>query len=813
MLLESALAFMHAGYSVIPASTDGTKAPLGQWKQFMTERADATLIAEWFSTGHPGMGVVCGSISDNLEMLEFEGRAIDEGYFGRWQRAMVDAGLDDLLSQLLNTYIELSPSGGVHFFYRSTDVPKPSIKLASREAFEHELTDQEREQRSRTGRMPPRVLIETRGQGGYVVVAPSHGPVHPTGKPWTVQHGTPATAAVLAADKIDQLHTVCRTLNSYVRITDALPASANTGGATGQPASGELTPGDDFNVRGTWPEILEPHGWRIDHVLGNTTYWTRPGKDTGVSAATGGDSGDYFYGWTTSAELPDLEALSKWRVFAILNYAGDFSRTASELRRRGYGGQRPAGYHGSNDDTADWQLLSVHSGQASGPASGDSASTGTTGLPVDDEWFWSSRFELHHIRTYARARRAAPYAVLGHVLAQVMAAVPPEVKLPPIIGRNGSLNIFVALVAPSEGGKGVAKGTSRDCIRITDPAIELKPGSGEGIAAAFVKPAPKRSANRDDPATALVMDTDGGIQFRSRVLFTASEIGSLAAISKRNGSTLVSELESMFMGEQLGFQNRAIDTRLLVKEHSYRACLTVDVQPDMADVLFDNESSGLLQRFLFVSAIRKGLPKERSQAPEPMAWRIPDQLHPGKMGNAKDIILEVDDAVQAEYIENDYAYAEGLPGAISTHLYFTRLKMAAAFAMLNGRIRVDPSDWELARYLMDRSLALLNALKESRQRKLSTSNKARGELEAERETIKQEALVTAAQARITKRVYAIIGNADADGITHNELKKRIAARDRQDLETAINNLVQSGMINVQQGTNTNDITGLKYSKG
>lgn len=102
--------------------------------------------------------------------------------------------------------------------------------------------------------------------------------------------------------------------------------------------------GDDFDMRATWPAILEPHGWRVDHVKGVVTYWTRPGKGDGTSASTGHctgrDGSDLLYVWSSNAmPLVAGKSYGKFRAWALLNAGGDHRRAAAELRKQGYGPQ------------------------------------------------------------------------------------------------------------------------------------------------------------------------------------------------------------------------------------------------------------------------------------------------------------------------------------------------------------------------------------------------------------------------------------------------------------------------------------------
>jgi hypothetical protein len=103
-------------------------------------------------------------------------------------------------------------------------------------------------------------------------------------------------------------------------------------------------PGDDFNARGPdWNEILGPHGWAYAGNDGNrTSYWRRPGKQSGVSATAGHirtDEGqELLYVFTNSAPpLESHKAYTKFAAFAVLNHAADFGAAARALLDSGYG--------------------------------------------------------------------------------------------------------------------------------------------------------------------------------------------------------------------------------------------------------------------------------------------------------------------------------------------------------------------------------------------------------------------------------------------------------------------------------------------
>jgi P4 family phage/plasmid primase-like protien len=311
------LAWVDAGCSVIPIQADGTKRPAGSWKAAQSVRATRDVAREYASR-YTGVGVVCGAVSGSVEMLELEGRAITSGYGQRLREACRDHGIEPLLDTLLAGCVVLSPSGGFHIWYRVDGPARGNTKLARRPG---------------TGQ-PIEVLIETRGEGGFAVVPPSAGAVHPTGKAWTQHAGSPATIPTITIEDRDTLHAVAHLLDEMPAEPDPIPASpvrdAGTGGRR---------PGDDYNDRATWDEILTPHGWTKARRLGAGYAWRRPGKtDPGISATTGQrEDKDRLYVFTTSTEFEAEKPYDKFSAYALLEYGGNFSDASRALRKAGYG--------------------------------------------------------------------------------------------------------------------------------------------------------------------------------------------------------------------------------------------------------------------------------------------------------------------------------------------------------------------------------------------------------------------------------------------------------------------------------------------
>lgn len=343
-LLKAAQLWHEAGFCVLPAAPDGTKRPAVAWREYITEDKPRPSLADleaFFTPGtFDGFGIIAGAISGNLEMIELEGpfESAMEALTTIEQEAQT-FGLKPLLDDVLSGFSEVTPTGGLHFFFKVKDAQAlGNTKLAQR-------VDSE------SGQI--KVIAETRGQGGWVVVSPSFGRTHPTGRPYRTLTGAPSQIPTLTADQRDELHRLFRTLDQTVVVSPpefAQPTSQKSG----------LSPGDDFNARTSWAELLVPAGWKS---LGKSTrhgheleYWRRPGKDVGISATTGGP-GNHLWVFTTSTNLPAEQALSKFAVYTHMHHSGNYSAAAKQLAADGFGKRAEPLTADSNDFGVDLDEL------------------------------------------------------------------------------------------------------------------------------------------------------------------------------------------------------------------------------------------------------------------------------------------------------------------------------------------------------------------------------------------------------------------------------------------------------------------------
>lgn len=331
-MLEAAHTWLKSGFATIPVRTDGTKRPVFDWSRFQSELPKPAALDLWWSENpNLGVGIVCGAVSGNLEMLEFEGRTGGLEVIPKILEAISSESARETLAAFLDYgYVEHTPSGGLHFLYRIADHPVPgNTKIANRPSTPQEL-EVSPKQKIQT-------LAETRGEGGFVVVAPSGGNCHQSGRPWSV----------LDSSEIGWVPTIswedrCAIHEAIREVLDETPDQPIRPPKSATEATGDR-PGDEFNAQVSWEEILEPHGWTVSHQIGIETYWVRPGKNkrAGCSATTGKEGSgaqDRLYVFSSSTEFDTEVPYTKFAAYALLEHNNDFAAASRELRKRGYGG-------------------------------------------------------------------------------------------------------------------------------------------------------------------------------------------------------------------------------------------------------------------------------------------------------------------------------------------------------------------------------------------------------------------------------------------------------------------------------------------
>jgi len=328
-----AQAYVAAGLAVIPIDSNPTKRPpysllpvIGSWPDgrprhgwapFMERLPTQSELEKWFNCwgSRSGIAVVCGQVSGNLEVIDIDSAEYAERWLSR-----VSAQASGLLDKLV---LVQTPRPGLHAYFRCP-VIGGSAKVAAI-AVPSENGEQ----------VNAETIIETRGEGGYALIPPTPPWCHPTGRTYTYfSVRTLVDVQIITPDERTALFDIARSFHAPpVRLRVVPPR-------TSSPRQYDRRrPGDDFNHRSSWSELLERHGWSLSHVSADEIqHWTRPGKSEGTSATVDYAGNDLLHVFTSNVPLLEQDtSYSKFSFLVLMEHDGNYAAAAQALRQQGFG--------------------------------------------------------------------------------------------------------------------------------------------------------------------------------------------------------------------------------------------------------------------------------------------------------------------------------------------------------------------------------------------------------------------------------------------------------------------------------------------
>lgn len=309
---KAALALFDAGITTIPIALDGSKRPIGMWGEWIEGPPPRAQVELMFKK-HCGLAVLCGPTSGGLECIDFD----QPGYFDSFAELVNDLA-PGLLDKLCR--IETPRGDGYHLYYRTT-VTQGNQKLAFL------MIDGKKQ-----------TAIETRGKGGYAIIPPSPAEAHPTKR--TYKHVSGPTL-VNVQHITDEEREILLSAAQSMNLVAEEHAEEQRAPKHDPVAGEELRPGDDYNRRGDWRELLERHGWKVIRHRGDVTHWQRPGKDGKGISATTGHCGDKLYVFSSNAApFTSGRTCSLYWAYTLLEHGGNFANASRQLRKDGYGSPR-----------------------------------------------------------------------------------------------------------------------------------------------------------------------------------------------------------------------------------------------------------------------------------------------------------------------------------------------------------------------------------------------------------------------------------------------------------------------------------------
>ncbi|MBA3890644.1 MAG: bifunctional DNA primase/polymerase, partial [Gemmatimonadaceae bacterium] len=310
-ILDAVRAAHAAGLCVLPVAGDGSKRPaVPSWTPYQTTRPTSAQMRAWGFEFRDGFGMIAGPVSGHRESWDFD----EPATFDAFIEAAAATGLGAVVQRIRDGYEDETPSGGRRWIVSyPADVDWHDTTLARRPG--------------RDGESKTKTLVELTQ---FAILAPSNGRTHPTGGAYIRRSGDFATIAGYTVEERDALLTLARSFDEMPR-REAAPSRPVSAGSSGD------RPGDDFNRRASWPDLLPD--WTFVYERNGTTYLRRPGKVHGVSATINALGTDRLHVFTSSTEFEPDQSYSKFGTYAVLHHNGDHARAALALSQQGYGDQ------------------------------------------------------------------------------------------------------------------------------------------------------------------------------------------------------------------------------------------------------------------------------------------------------------------------------------------------------------------------------------------------------------------------------------------------------------------------------------------
>lgn len=298
-LHSTARQYRDAGLSVIPCRNK--RPTTGTWSQYQADRPTDEQLDHMFSGHADQIAVICGAVSGGLEVIDFDLKNDTTGTL--WDRVWSD--IVEYFNGAPPLVVVNTKSGGVHLYYRCTEIAG-NQKLARLAA-------------------KAEAVIETRGEGGYVIAPPSAG--------YSFLPGSSVEAIpTIEPDSRQDILDICRRYNADIVIDRPKHQSVKS-------SAYKETPWDAYNADTDepWAVILADAGWTESHTdREGRIHYKRPGSENPYGA-NWDPTRRLFYVWTTSTEFESGRAYPPSSIYAILRCGGDFSEAAKQLRKAGYG--------------------------------------------------------------------------------------------------------------------------------------------------------------------------------------------------------------------------------------------------------------------------------------------------------------------------------------------------------------------------------------------------------------------------------------------------------------------------------------------
>ena len=319
--IKLAQTYSKAGFSVIPVSV--TKIPtIREWREYQNRPMTSDECEKYFDNAH-GIALLCGG-KNHLTAIDMDLKNDLSGdLYERFKKRVPN----NILKKM---YVQKTQNGGYHFVFSCPDKIEPNQKFASRfttaderhqvyiENFENPLTKDKALKIA--SNYISLVTIESRGEGGYICIAPTKGYEHVYGK-----------INQISKEEYEILTDICREFNEVSKVIRKDSRIKSSG------KDWKISPFQDFNNRGDVIQLLMMNGWKtVGRTHGKNIRLKRPGKSS-TSSALFDTSTMVFTCFSTSTEFDANKGYSPSDLYIDLECDKDVGKAFLKLVEEGYG--------------------------------------------------------------------------------------------------------------------------------------------------------------------------------------------------------------------------------------------------------------------------------------------------------------------------------------------------------------------------------------------------------------------------------------------------------------------------------------------
>lgn len=316
--IKIAKKWSEAGYSVIPVNAEKNPA-IPTWTEFQ-KRPMTTEECEKYFKDVWGIALLMGG-NKKLTALDLDLKYSENRHFLEEYKKKLGK------SFLKRFYVQSTMNNGMHFVF-SSDKVENNQKLASRETSpeeKHEVyLDNYHNLRTRGKALKIASLykslafLETRGEGGYILLSPSPGYNKVYGK---IGH--------FSSEEYEEIMATSRSFNEYQEITRDFRVEKYR--------NSDVNPFENYNLHGDVLSLLYDNGWESVGESKNSVRLKRAGNPSSKSSALYDKNTRVFNVFSTSTNFEPNRGYAPASVFVLLEADNDVTEAYKLLINKGFG--------------------------------------------------------------------------------------------------------------------------------------------------------------------------------------------------------------------------------------------------------------------------------------------------------------------------------------------------------------------------------------------------------------------------------------------------------------------------------------------